>query len=222
MDYKISAISPKKLKPNPFNPNHVDPKNYAKLRKSIEDLGFASAVVVRELPDGTLQILGGQHRTQVAVELGLKEIPVINLGSIGDDKAKKIGLVDNSRYGTDDGLQLARIMEELDVGTGSLAEFLPISDEDLQVMMRAVDIDLDTLEVTLEDDDAPPPEPMEERAERPLKTHDILTFRVTNREAEAIRQLIEKTIKREGLDDGSDDKTLAGMALALLLLTKET
>ena len=108
MDYKIQSLDPKKLRPNPFNPNHVDPKNFAKLRKSIKDLGFASAVVVRELPDGTLQILGGQHRTQVAVEMGLKTIPVLNLGTIPDDKAKRIGLVDNSRYGTDDSLQLAR------------------------------------------------------------------------------------------------------------------
>lgn len=220
MAYKIQSLNPKKLRPNPFNPNHVDPKNYAKLRKSIEELGFASAVVVRELDDGTLQILGGQHRTQVAVEMGLAEIPVINLGNIPDDKAKKIGLVDNSRYGTDDGLQLARIMEEL--SADNLAEFLPISDEDLQVMMRAVDIDLDALDVTLEDDEEGPPDPMDDRPERPLKTHDMMTFRVANRDAEAIRQLIEKTIKREGLDDGSDEKTLAGSALALLLLSKGT
>lgn len=218
MTYQIQSLDPRRLKPNPFNPNHVDPKSYSKLRKSIEELGFASAVVVRELTDGSLQILGGQHRTEIAVEIGLKEIPVLNLGQIDDRKAKKIGLVDNARYGTDDSIQLAQLIEE--IGASDLTTFLPVNDEDLQVIMRAVDIDIDTLDITVEDTPDDQPEPTEERTERPTKTHDMMTFRVTVRESEAIRQLIEKTIKREGLDDGSDEKTLAGTALAFLLLTK--
>lgn len=218
---KTFLADPKTLHRNPFNPNHVAPANMLKLRKSIEDLGFNTAVVVRELADGTLQILGGQHRTEVAREIGLKQIPVINLGPVDDKRAKKIGLADNSRYGSDDSLQLAAIIEELQVDT-DLASFLPIQNEDLQAIMKAVDIDLDKLDVLPEDDeDEDGRDPTEERAERPAKTHEMMTFRVTVREAEAIRTKIEKTIKKEGLDDGSDDKTLAGSALAYLLLTGE-
>lgn len=218
---KAFLADPKTLHRNPWNSNFVAPANMLKLRKSIEDLGFNTAVVVRELADGTLQILGGQHRTEVAREIGLKQIPVINLGPVDDKRAKKIGLADNSRYGSDDSLQLAAIIEELQVDT-DLASFLPIQNEDLQAIMKAVDIDLDKLDVLPEDDeDEGERDPTEERAERPAKTHEMMTFRVTVREAEAIRTKIEKTIKKEGLDDGSDDKTLAGSALAYLLLTGE-
>jgi hypothetical protein len=216
---KAELIDPKKLRPNPWNSNHVDPRNMSKLRKSIEDLDFVTAVVVRELDDGSLQILGGQHRTEIAIDMGLKEIPIINLGKIDTLKAKKIGLVDNSRYGTDDSLQLSKLIEELRVDTPDLTSFLPINDEDLQVIMRAVDIDLDHLEIApaTEEEEAHDPE---ERTERPAKTHDMMTFRVSVRDAEAIRIITEKTIKRECLDDGSDEKTVAGLALAFLLLNK--
>lgn len=210
-------VDPRVLKPNPWNSNRVDPKNLAKLRKSIEEVGFTSAVVVRTMPDGSLQILGGQHRTEVAIDLGLKKIPILNVGSIDDHQAKKIGLVDNSRYGTDDSLKLAKLLEDLKVETPDLTGFLPLQDEDLQVIMRAVDINLDDLEVRPEDAHDEPTSP-EERTERPAKTHDVLKFRVTMRDAEAIRALIEKTIKKESLDDGSDDMTIAGSALSILLL----
>lgn len=212
---------PKTLRPNPFNPNHVAPANMVKLRKSIQDLGFNSAVIVRELPDGTLQILGGQHRTEVAVELGYTEIPIINVGPIDDVRAKKIGIVDNSRYGTDDSIQLARLFDEIKLEDPDLTGFLPVNDQDLQVMMRAVSIDLDDLDAEPRPEGEDEPAPYEaERVERPAKTHDTMTFRVSVRDAEAIRVLLEKTIKMEGLDDGSDDKTLAGTAIAFLLLTK--
>ena len=130
--------------------------------------------------------------------------------------------MDNARYGTDDSIQLAQLFEEIKIDDPDLTGFLPINDQDLQVLMRAVDIDLDDLEAEPrkdEDEEEAPFDP-EERKERPVKTHDTMTFRVSVRDAEAIRVLLEKTIKTEGLDDGSDDKTLAGTALAFLLLTK--
>lgn len=214
---KPELIDPRTLKPNPWNPNSVSPANLVKLRKSIEDLGFVTAVVVRSLADGSLQILGGQHRTEVALDMGLKKIPVLNLGPIDDIKAKKIGLIDNSRYGTDDSIPLAKLLEEIQADTPDLTTFLPIQSEDLQVIMRAVDINLDDLEVKPGGDGEEDPAPTDGRVERPIQTHDVLKFRVAVRDAEAITALIEKTIKREGLS-GADDMTLAGSALAILLL----
>lgn len=182
----------------------------------MKELGVFRPVIVRTLPDGSLQLLGGEHRTLAAIAMGIKSIPYFNVGTISDEKAKKIGLADNSRYGADDSIKLAKLIEE--IADPDLTSILPIQEEDLQAIMRAVEIDLDTLDIlpeeTPEEDKAPP----EERPERPLRTHDIMTFRLTMRDAEAIRTLIEKTIKKEGLDDGSDEKTVAGSALALLLL----
>lgn len=208
--------NPKALKPNPWNTNRVGPENMAKLKRSIEDLGFVTAVVVRTLTDGSLQILGGHHRVEAANEMGIAQVPILNLGMVPDAKAKKIGLVDNSRYGTDDTIKLAKLLDELGASADELSTFLPFTQTDFDVIQRATDINLDELEMLSPEDDDGPDEPVE-RQERPAKTHDVLRFRVAIGDAEKINQLIEKTIKREGMS-GDDDLTAAGNALALLLL----
>lgn len=217
---RTEFIDPRLLKPNPFNPNRVSPENMAKLKKSIEDLGFASSVVCRELPDGSLEILGGYHRTEAAIELGLSQIPVLNLGPVSDDKAKKIGLVDNSRYGVDDTISLANLIEELGVTSEELASFMPFTETDFDTIRRTVDIDLDDLDFHVDDDeDEEEPEKID-RPAKALKTHEVMRFRVSLANAERIRQLIEKTIRKNGLDADTDELTAAGDALALLLLSE--
>jgi ParB-like chromosome segregation protein Spo0J len=211
---QIQLRDPKTLRPNPWNTNAVGPENMKKLANSIRELGFVSAVVVRELPNGELQILGGQHRVETACDMGLTEVPTLNLGIISDVKAKKIGLIDNSRYGVDDTISLAKLYEEIGMSASELAEFLPFSEQDFETISRAVDIDIDNLD--LDDDDADGL--AEETAKRPEKTHDILRFRVSLGDAERIRQMIETTIKSERLQD-DDDLTAAGSALAILLIT---
>lgn len=214
---QTSLHDPKLLQPNPWNTNRVGPENLEKLTRSISDLGFVTAVVVRSLPDGSLQILGGQHRVEVAVAMGLKKVPIINVGEIGDSQAKKIGLVDNSRYGTDDTIGLAKLYEEIGMSAEQLAEFLPFTEVDFETIARSVEIDLDTLDLLTEDDgedDTPMPP-------KTQKTHDLLRFRVSLGDAEKIRQMVEGVIKSQGLDDG-DELTAAGSALALLLLESDT
>jgi ParB/RepB/Spo0J family partition protein len=212
-------LDPRSLVPNPWNSNKVSEDNMQKLKRSITDLGFATAVVVRETPTGDYEILGGQHRTEAAIELGLATVPVVNLGTIDDVRAKKISLVDNHRYGNDDVIQLAKIIEDIGEDSADLEAFMPVSTADIEAVMNMVDLDLDNFDLELDDED----DEFDDEASRPerqVKTHDVLKFRVSLRDAEEIRQLIEKTIKREGFDD-NDDMTNAGDALSHLLLTED-
>lgn len=190
-----------------------------KLRNSIRDLGFSSSVVVRELSDGRLQILGGRHRVLVAKEQGI-EVPILNLGKIDDVQAKKISLVDNQRYGNDDVDALASVLESLDIDTEGLAQLMPVSVADMNDIIRAsATIDLDDLDfIGDEDDDSPPPEAP---AERPAKTHEIVKFRLTMRDAENVRVKIENTIRDLGLK-GGDEMSTAGEALAFLILGEDS
>lgn len=214
-----TSLDPKTLKANPWNTNRVGPENMRKLKQSITDLGFASTVVCRTLEDGSLQILGGHHRVEAAVELGIKSVPVLNLGTVDDARAKKISLVDNSRYGTDDTISLAKIYEELGLTSEDLAAFMPYSQADFDTVKRAIDIDLDALDIDIGDDDQPvDPEDIKER---PSRTHDTLKFRVSLGNAEKIRQMVEKAIKKHGFDEATDDLTAAGEALAHLLLASD-
>ena len=212
---KAYTADPRLLRPNSFNSNVVPPDNMEKLKLSIEELGFVTAVVCRKLENGDLEILGGQHRTQAAIELGMDSIPIVVLDDVSEEDAKKISLVDNHRYGNDDAIMLAEILGDIGDMTG-LADILPASLDDLNDMMAAAEVDLENLDVELpEDEDTP--EHVEKPAERPARTHDVLRFRLTMSDAEKVRRMIERTISAEGLAD-EDDMTAAGNALSLLLL----
>src|SRR5437762_10365036 len=99
-------VDPRLLQPNPWNTNVVSPDNEAKIDASNQRLGMFKPIIVRELPDGTLQILGGAHRRESAIRLGWDQVPVFNVGPVSDKQAKEIGLADNARYGHDDTLAL--------------------------------------------------------------------------------------------------------------------
>lgn len=63
-------------------------------------------------------------------------MPVINLGKISDKKAKEIGLVDNGRYGADDTLRLAELLEELG-DMKELSSFMPYDSGELESIFSA-------------------------------------------------------------------------------------
>jgi len=209
---QLNEIDPNFLNPNPWNPNVVPPDNEARLRASIERLGFFLPVVVRELANGELEILDGEHRVAGAKALGLDTIPVINLGEVDDARAKSITLAANERYGSDDSMQLAALYEEL--GAAELKTILPISDADLAAIMSVSTIDLDELGIDEDDDETPVP------SSKSTPTHRVLRFKVALEDAERLSSLIKATQKAQGLTK-SDELTNAGDALVHLLLEPE-
>jgi len=142
----ISYTDAALLTNNPWNPNRVDPENEQKIKNSIESVGAFKPIIVRELDDGTLQILGGQHRADYYRDNNI-EAPIINLGKIDDIQARKILLADNARYGEDDSTVLAEIYQAFADADEDISSMLPISNEDITSLMGATTIDLDSLEL---------------------------------------------------------------------------
>lgn len=207
---EVKLLSPDSLVPNPWNTNVVSPDNEAKLEESIKRFGMFKPVVVRELADGTLEIIGGEHRAGAAKRMGLKAIPVVNLGRIDDQKAKEISLVDNGRYGADDTLQLAELLEGLG-NADELASFMPYSESDLASIFSSVNIALDDLDLPdLEEDRPVLPK------EKPIQTHAVMRFKVPVDDQGWIVDLIEKTMKQQKFTE-EDSLTNAGDALVFLL-----
>lgn len=204
-----TEIDPRQLQPNPWNTNVVSPDNEAKLDESLRRLSMFKPVLVRELDDGTLQILGGAHRVQSAIRLGLKTVPIWNLGRIDDKKAKEISLVDNGRYGADDAIALAELLEELG-HADELASFLPYSDTELEALFSSTNIDLDKL-ADAEIEDEPEPKP----AKAP-QTHTMMRFKVPIEDAERISDIFESIMNRQKFTE-SDALTNAGDALVWLV-----
>jgi ParB family chromosome partitioning protein len=208
---KFLQVSPRKLRPNPWNTNHVSPENELKIEASIKRFGVFKPIIVRELSDGTLEILGGKHRNDAAIRMGLSEVPVMSLGNIPDDKAKEIGLVDNGRYGEDDPLQLSELLKSLGSDSIELQSFLPLTDDDLHSIFATSSIALDELDLSDEDETLPelPTAPV-------VQTHQLMRFKVPVEDAAKLTAVIERTMKEQGFTE-EDSFTNAGNALVYLL-----
>lgn len=205
----IEWVNATVLNPNPWNSNHVSPENEEKLERSMDHLGMFKPILVRTLNDGTLQIIGGEHRAEIARRKGI-DVPIVNLGSITDQRAKEIGLVDNGRYGADDALSLAEILESLDKEDLS---FLPYSDNELASIFSSTDIDLSDIDL---DDDIEQQDPADPGQQRAPQTHQIIRFKVPIEDAHLVTDLIERIMKDQKLTD-SDALTNAGDALIHVL-----
>jgi ParB-like chromosome segregation protein Spo0J len=207
---QITELSPDALRANSFNTNVVSPENEAKIDESLKRFGFFKPVLARELADGALEILGGEHRWRSAKRLGHKTVPVINLGKVDDKRAKEISLVDNGRYGNDDTLRLAELLD----GLGSpddLATFMPYTDADFASIFSSVNIALDDLDIP-DDDGSPSVLPKE----KPVQTHQVMRFKVPVEDVATITDLIESTMKTQRFTE-DDSLTNAGNALVHLL-----
>lgn len=214
MQPQLLNMSPDDLAPNPWNTNIVTPDNEAKLAESLRRNGMFKPVIVRQVDDG-FEILGGEHRWALAKKMGLEQIPVVNVGEIDDRQAKEISVLDNARYGADDTLQFSELLKQLG-DIGELQDFLPYNDEDISLIFSSENIALDELDID-ENFTADEKPAEEERAERPAKTHTVMRFKVSLRDAERLTALLARTQREQGLTT-ADDLTNAGDALIHLLL----
>lgn len=218
---KHMVLDPGLLKPNPWNTNILTPENEAKLEASIKRLGFFRPAVVREIVNSRsgeqeFEILGGEHRIQVAAKLGIKA-SIINLGPIDDLKAKEIGMVDNARYGVDDSIALAELIKEMG-NSDQLTEFLPYTENEFVELFASTEIDLDGLDLDENFEREEENAEVEPISPKAPKTHTIIRFKISNRDAEDLTRLIEATKQAQGFTS-SDELTNAGDALVHLLLS---
>lgn len=208
---KIIKCDPNSLKPNPWNPNQVDPLSRERLAQSIKNEGLVPGIYVRALKDGTLQIIGGQHRAEIAAEQGFDEVDVIHLGELDDRHAKKLTLALNTRYGTNDMDKLQDILSE-GLPVDEMMAVLNIDATEFTALFEhASDIDLDDLE-GLEGDDG-----MEiDLGGSSAPSQQILRFKMSNEDAAKVDSLMMR-IRKERDFEGSDELTNAGDALVWLV-----
>ena len=101
------------LKPAAYNPRKkLKPgdKEYQKIKNSIEEFGFADPLVV----NADMTIIGGHQRFNVAVELGITEVPcaVVDVDKVRE-KAKALNIALNKATGAWDEKLLAELLEDL-------------------------------------------------------------------------------------------------------------
>lgn len=210
----FTYADPRSLQKNPWNPNKVSPADEAKLRNSLQQHGHVRPILVRELADGTLEIVGGEHRVEVSIDLGMTEVPILNLGKISDEDAKRALMIDNSRYGHDDAGLLSELLADLG-SADELAEWMTLDVEELTTLLGAADSpeEIDLIGALEDLDDLGSEEELP--VARDLKTHQAMKFKVPVEDQEFIKETIERVIKEQGIHD-SDSAIRAGDALLWL------
>lgn len=209
MKIEISEIPVGELKPNPWNTNIVTPENELKIEESLKRFGMFRPIVARTLPNGTREILGGEHRWTVARRLGYDTVPVIDLGEISDTRAKEIGLVDNGRYGEDDTFALSELLK--DIGSDDAMSFLPYTGDELENIFASSSIALNDLDIPDGGETLP-----ELPAAKATQTHQVMRFKVPVGDADFVQRLIDVTMKNQGFTK-EDSMSNAGNALVHLL-----
>ena len=73
---------------------YFDPDRQAQLIQSVQEHGILEPLLVRPLADGLYELVAGERRYRAALELGLKEVPVV-IREFDDKQALQVALMEN-------------------------------------------------------------------------------------------------------------------------------
>ena len=122
---ELRRVKASELHPNPKNWRTHPKQQLDALRGVLDEVGFAGAELARELPDGSLQLIDGHARAEIA---GDAEIPVLIL-DVTESEADKI-LATFDPLGAMAGVDSEKLEELL-----RLVEF---SSQDVAVMLTTI------------------------------------------------------------------------------------
>ena len=91
----INEIRIEDIKPNPNQPRHTfDEESLSELASSIRELGVVQPLSVRDMGDGTYQIIAGERRWRAATIAGLNSVPAY-VRSASDSEVTEMALIEN-------------------------------------------------------------------------------------------------------------------------------
>ena len=109
-----------------------------KLKANIKRNGIIQNLLVRELDTGAFQVINGNHRYDVLLDLGIEDVWVCNLGKISEEKAKRIAIETNETNFDTDVLRLADLLRSLgkEFSIDELLETLPYNEKQLNKLLE--------------------------------------------------------------------------------------
>ena len=130
---ELRRVPANELRPNPRNWRKHPEKQLNAIRGVLAEVGFAGAEIARELDDGTLELIDGHARAEVA---GTAEVPVLIL-DVDETEANKI-LATFDPIGAmaeSDAVKLDQVLRDVDTGSEALQEMLAelATDADLYI-----------------------------------------------------------------------------------------
>lgn len=109
----INEIDIELIHPNPDQPRReFDPEALEELSSSIRELGIIQPISLRQIPDGTYQIIAGERRYRAARMAGLKEIPAY-IRTAEDETMMEMALIENIQREDLNAVEIALTFQKL-------------------------------------------------------------------------------------------------------------
>ncbi len=110
---KIVELPIKNLREAPWNANRMNEEMMAHLKESIRRYGLVTNLVARKLADNSYEVLSGNQRLKLLVEMGFKAAPCVVV-KLDDAHARLLSQALNHLQGVDDiGLRIELLREVL-------------------------------------------------------------------------------------------------------------
>ena len=109
----INEIEISKIKPNPDQPRReFDQEALSELATSIRELGIIQPISLRQISDGTYQIIAGERRYRASIMAGLKTIPAY-VRTAEDETMMEMALIENIQREDLNSIEIALTFQKL-------------------------------------------------------------------------------------------------------------
>ena len=118
-----------------WNPNAMERAMVGRLRESISRYGLMENLVVRSMEDGHYEVLSGNHRIRVLVDLGYTTVPCVVV-TLDDAHARLLAQALNRVHGEDDIALRAELVKRVldDLSEEDVLAVLPESADSLRAL----------------------------------------------------------------------------------------
>lgn len=119
---ELRRVNAAELRPNPRNWRTHPPAQRDALRGLLAEVGFADALLARELSDGSLELVDGHLRAETTPD---QEVPVLILDISEVEAAKLLATLDPlAAMATADPIRLEALIREIDTGCAELQQMI--------------------------------------------------------------------------------------------------
>lgn len=109
----INEIALTLIHPNPKQPRReFDEEALDELADSIREIGIVQPITLRQMEDGTYEIIAGERRWRASQMAGLKTIPAY-IRTVGDENVMEMALVENIQRQDLNALEIALAYQQL-------------------------------------------------------------------------------------------------------------
>ena len=109
----VSMVAISKISPNPYQPRReFDDNELEELAQSIKQQGVITPVTLRQMPDGSYQLVAGERRLRASKLAGLKELPAY-VRTATDIQMMEMALVENIQRSDLNAIEVALAYKQL-------------------------------------------------------------------------------------------------------------